>query len=412
MTMKTSSSLSKRGFTLVEMLVSVTVLGLIMAMVGQIVSSASQAISNSGKDLNCDDQARLIFGRMDSDFARMLKRSDVDVIFAKQSGTGGNGGNDAIYFVTQDAGSNSNSWYTSNPTTSPNLLTLAGYCIAPDSSGATINPTVSSPLNDLMRLGHALTWDNGNSSVDNLVFVSFAAPSGSTSTLITTTTLDGHWGSTTIGASPTYTPPTGGSNYGDYHSLGDQVFRFEYCFLLKDGTYSNVPVMTSNGLRYNTAGSGPPTPINDNSDTATGSAGTSSTNYGAGSRWFDSTNGRAFICVNPAKSNAVWAPLGTQDISAVVVGIALLDRNSRKSITTASIYNNLPGFFADSLQTTTSTGVSLSANPTTTSPILMQQNWQTTIDHAGFAAAANLPASAAGHIRIFQRYFYLNANNL
>jgi hypothetical protein len=391
------------------------VLGVIMAMVGQLVSSATQAIGNSGKLLNCDDQARLVFGRMSGDFSRMLKRNDVDVIFAKQTGSSSAGANDSIFFVTQSVGSNSNtSWYN---TSSSNLVTLAGYCIAPDPQGSPINSSVGTNLYDFVRLGHALTWDQGNSSPDNLVFVSFAPATGS---LISATTLDGHWGSTagtpTLGSSPTYTPPytppATGPNVADYHALADQIFRFEYCFLLKDGSYSNAPVITSNGLRYNTAGQGPPASSNDSSDTTTGTTGSLSSQYGAGSRWFDTKGGRAFVCVNATAGNAVWAPLGVQDVSAIVVGIALLERDSRKMIATtsgATAYNTtLPGLFADSSPTTSA------IYPTTKSPTLMQQAWQTTLDSSSFAASlpAGVPVSSASQIHIYQRYFYLNANNL
>ena len=405
------------AFTLVELLVSIAILALILSIVGVMIGTMSRTIGDTRKMLNSDDQARLVFARMDSDFSRMIKRKDVDIIFAKQTaGSASTGANDSIYFVTEASGSNSNTGWFSN--TSANALTLAGYCIAPDAQGTKINTIVNSPLLDLSRLGHALTWDTASSSPDNLVFVSFAAPtSGSTtSTLITSTTLDGHWGTTTIGASPTYTPPTGGSNYSDYHAIADQVFRLEYCFLLKNGTYSNYPVLTSNGLRYNTVGSGPPAPTNDNSDTSTGTAGSVSSSYGAGSRWYDATDGRAFICSDATKGNATWAPLGVQDVSAIIVAIALLDRDSRTRITSASTIDNLPNYFADSLQTATTLGTTLTPQPvssgTNKSPILMQQNWQATVDSSSFASTVGLTIDAAAHIRIYQRYFYLNGNNL
>ena len=67
---------------------------------------------------------------------------------------------------------------------------------------------------------------------------------------------------------------------GVAHAIADQVFRFEYCFLLKDGTYSNIPVLTSNGLQNNTTASAPPAPTND-----------STQSYSTGSRWFDAKDG-------------------------------------------------------------------------------------------------------------------------
>ena len=408
------------AFTLVEIIVSVAILALILSIVGVMIGTMSRTIGDTRKMLNSDDQARLVFARMDSDFSRMIKRRDVDIIFAKQPSGGAtsltSGSNDSIFFVTEASGSNSNSgWFSS---TSANVLTLAGYCIANDAQGTQINNILASPLHDLNRLGHALTWDTASSSPDNLVFLSFAAPilGSTTSGLIPSTTLDGHWATTTIGASPTYTPPAGGSNYSDYHAIADQVFRFEYSFLLKDGHYSNYPVITTNGLRYNIAGTGPPAPSNDNTDTTTGSTGTATaplgTYYGAGSRWYDATDGRAFICSNAAKGSATWAPLGVQDVSAIIVAIVLMDRDSRMHITSASTYNNLSSYFADSLQPTTTFGTALVPQPSSSAPLLMQQNWQATLDNAAFLTTSGLTKDAAAHLRIYQRFFYLNGNNL
>jgi prepilin-type N-terminal cleavage/methylation domain-containing protein len=409
--------INRDGFTLIELLVSITILALVM----------SQAIGDTRKLLNCDDQARLVFTRMDSDFTRMLTRKDVDIIFAKQGGGSTSAGaNDAIYFVTEAAGSNTAgvaSYFSpTNATANASLLTLAGYCIAPDAQGTQINTLVNSPLNDLNRLGHALTWDTANSSPDNLVFVSFAAPTSnsSTSALIYSTTLagsatvNGHWGgptftSPTIGYAPNYNPPT--TSNGDYHAVGDQVFRFEYCFLLKDGTYSNVPAMVSVAPTNLTTGTtSAPTPRDDLSNTSGNGA------FSVGSRWFDVADGRAFICLDATTKNAIWGPLGVQDVSALIVAIALLDRDSRQHVTSSTAYNTtLPSKFADSLQATTTAGTTLNNLPVSTgtlSPILMQQNWQTTVDASGFAGTVGLPVSSASHVRVYQRYFYLNANNL
>jgi hypothetical protein len=137
-------------------MVSIAILALVLSIVGVMIGIMSQAIGDTRKLLNCDDQARLIFTRMASDFTRIVPRKDVDIIFAKQSGGSTTGANDSIYFVTEASGSNSGSYYSS---ASADLLTLAGYCIAPDAEKAKINPNVSSALNDLNRLGHALTWD-------------------------------------------------------------------------------------------------------------------------------------------------------------------------------------------------------------------------------------------------------------
>ncbi len=83
------------SFTLVEMLVAVTVLALIMVFVVQFVSLASRSTINDGKKIEAVSQARQAFDRFGLDWNAHVSRGDVPVAFLK------NGGNDEISFMTE-----------------------------------------------------------------------------------------------------------------------------------------------------------------------------------------------------------------------------------------------------------------------------------------------------------------------
>jgi uncharacterized protein (TIGR02599 family) len=75
---------NRTAFTLVEMLVSVAVLVLLMTFVAQMMNSTMLSTTLSGKHVDTDGEARLVFDRMAVDFGRMFRRNDVDYIFSKQ----------------------------------------------------------------------------------------------------------------------------------------------------------------------------------------------------------------------------------------------------------------------------------------------------------------------------------------
>jgi uncharacterized protein (TIGR02599 family) len=66
------------GFSLVELLLSITVLALLLLMVSQLMNTATAITRTGNKHMDVDTQARAVFDRMAVDFAQMLKRTDVD----------------------------------------------------------------------------------------------------------------------------------------------------------------------------------------------------------------------------------------------------------------------------------------------------------------------------------------------
>lgn len=122
------------GFTLLEILVSVAVLALLIALIAQMTSGQMNTTSLSNKRLDADSQARVVFDRMAGDFAGMLNRPDADFYLQKDSGS------DALYFFS-DAPA-----FSSATPSERNPVSLIGYRL--------------SSTNGLERLSKGLNWSN------------------------------------------------------------------------------------------------------------------------------------------------------------------------------------------------------------------------------------------------------------
>jgi prepilin-type N-terminal cleavage/methylation domain-containing protein len=219
--MKRSSSLVEDdGFTLVEMLFSILVLVVLVVLVAQLMSSATLVINQSGKRMDSDNQVRIVFDRMASDFSAMVKRQDADCIFAKQTG------NDTMYFYSEAP-----AYFDSSiGDGAKSSVSLVGY-------------RVNSSF-QLERLSRGLTWDGGSPapspSPGGMVFLTYASGSATPNS---GSTIAGNWASL-VGSSPSYSNGTG----ADYHAVGDQVYRLEVSFLQTNGTISSS-VTSYSGLQ-------------------------------------------------------------------------------------------------------------------------------------------------------------------
>ena len=302
------------GFTILELLVAMAVLALLVAMVAQITNSASATVSGSRKHMDADSQARAIFDRMATDIGKMVKRRDMDCIVKGSSNDAPNNpptmpGNDAMFLFSEAPG------YSSTLTpTQKSPVTLVGYRINESA-------TPGAPAYSLERLASAIPWETGAAG-SGVAFLTRASPA---STPAPGSTIATGWSSSVGAIANNFTDGTS----ADYQAIGEQVFRFEYCYLLKDGTFSNTP----------------------------------------------------FIAPHTTAQ-------GLQDVSAIVVAFAILDSNSRKIATDLKkLSEALPD-----------------ANP----PTLMAESWKNKIAEAGFASSVGIPQLAAGQVRIYQRFFYLN----
>jgi prepilin-type N-terminal cleavage/methylation domain-containing protein len=433
--MKTSPSLRNRaGFTLVELVVSIAILAIMSLVISQMLSSTAQITVVNTKRADANSQARMVFDRMETDFARMVKRSDVDYIFYKAVGSGTNGANDTMFFYSEAASyfPSLTTFFTAAPyKTTPyaykDSVSLVGYRIN--------NNTASADFAAMERLGRPLTWDNAPAYNGQLVaypaavvFLTYPASPATTaqlsstsspfcanpatgtaySTAIFNSTLAGAFSNE--GAAPTLVGTKAG-NFNDggttsdafdppfYRLIGSQVFRFEYSFQLRDGTESGIPVMNAatasdpnNVPTSNLTATSPPAASNDS--TAGGGG------YAAGSRWYDTMNQIGYICLDASPNAAVWHEIGLQDISAIVVTIAVMDNQGlillKKKGTLNTVMPTLEAQLADG----TSSAVA--------------QTWQTALTPVSgtgvspVATATGIPQAIISQIRVYQRYFYVN----
>jgi prepilin-type N-terminal cleavage/methylation domain-containing protein len=352
------------GFTLVEIMVSTAVLGLLAVALAQVTELATLVTISSRKHMDADSQARAIFDRMEDDFSKMARRTDADYIFYKNAAaTSGN--NDAMFFYSEAPA-------YANGAGNSSSISLIGY-------------RVNATTLQLERLGEALSWDattsndasstTSNSTPGAPVFLSYAG----TATPAFASTLDGNWIKTIGTPAKKYTDGTD----SDYHAIGEQTYRLELNFLLSDGTISTKPLLSTapstwpSGPDFYTVSTSDPGLTNDG-NTANAHY------YTVGSRWYNTGSSRGYICTSAKTGAAVWQPIGTQDTSAIVVAIAILDDNSRKIVSDTS---KMVGALPDSLD-----------------GALPEQTW----GNSSYLTASGLPAAAAGQIRIYQRYFYLN----
>jgi prepilin-type N-terminal cleavage/methylation domain-containing protein len=223
-----------RGFTLAELLVSVGVLVLLVLFVGQLLNSAANITSLGHKQMDADSQAREILDRMAIDFAQMVKRPDVDY-YLKSSQTASpdcttcttqTGSNDQIAFYCGASG-----YYSTVPGPTPSYtgkspISLVSY---------RVNSNNTSPsYNRMERMGKGLAWNGFSSSWTPILFLDNPTP---TATPTTATTISGNW------------PAAVSTSTADSSCevIGPQVFRFEYYYLLKTGSFSATPWDTGAG---------------------------------------------------------------------------------------------------------------------------------------------------------------------
>ena len=210
---------SVRGFTLAELLVTMSVLVLLVFLFTQLLNSAATVMALGNKGTDTDSQARQLLDRMALDFAQMVKRSDVD-FFAKgtvaPNSVGGTMfGNDQIAFYSAVPG-----YYPQSGAQSP--VSVVAYRVN--------SLLASSSYNKMERLGKGLVWNGASTANTPVVFLPV-----------------------TISAMWPYA--TNQDLDAAYEVIGPQVFRFEYCYLLRaNGSLSITPPTAYLGNRSDYCG--------------------------------------------------------------------------------------------------------------------------------------------------------------
>lgn len=331
------------GFSLIEVMVSVVVLICIVLLAGSMVTGVSRSTIQAGKQMDADNQARQIFSRMASDFAAIYNRGDVSYYFNSK------GGNDEFYFYSQAPG------HPANGSSSSDDSSLSGSSL--------VGYRVSQAGNDrieLERLAAGLHWMDvgGNTS-----------SSGRASSLLFLPVLVKDAFAQIIADPSNNSSNAASSASSQWDVVGDQVFRMEFCFLLKDGTFSSMPVTNNAGTTNNLdAGAAP------------GVGDDSTKGYSSGSRWYDKVGQVAYQCKVATQGAAEWKPIGLGDVNAVGVTLALLAPRSR-ALTEVSAVKSAAASLSD-----------FSAAP-------VANDWQSR------AASLSSPLSS---MRVYERFFYLN----
>ena len=428
---------SRRGFSLVELLVSMLILGFMMAMIGAVLQGIANSTSLTQGHVTADAEAGLVFGRIGRDLAAMPNRNDIDSVFYKNTGTSATPGNDSMYFFAADSAPP----VTGNPLSniaivgyqvvSPTDLTnLTGLGLQPYSLVRRVQalvlgqnsptsttppaPTATNPSLPFFTYPNSTNFNNNSTAASPLSFVPNA-----------NSTIGGIW--TGILPIPVPSASAATNTATNYHLLGEGVFRMEICYLLKQqtypsatqpiiGGYSNIPTYSSAQLATY------PAPSAAQAATLTSAAyvaqtPSSATSAFPQSRYYDTTSQRVYVCQanwdaahSPTgAAQTIWTPAGMRDVSAVVVGLAVIDPIGRARITSTQL-GSLAAALSDSDKTNTTTIPSVTS--ATASPPIDLMGYQWTQDLPGAISSANLPANFIRFVHIYQRTFYLNTSNL
>src|SRR6266550_5316372 len=156
-----SVRVTRGGFTLAELLVSMAVLIIITLMLTQLMTNATAITRTAHKHIDTDTQARVVFDRMALDFAQMLKRTDIDYYVKQRSGYNGhnnghgwgrgkNGdkGSDQIAFFSAVPG-----YYPSNPAGEHSPISLVAYRVTESTQS-----WAAASYGGLSRMAKGLHW--------------------------------------------------------------------------------------------------------------------------------------------------------------------------------------------------------------------------------------------------------------
>lgn len=340
------------GFTLLEMLASVSVFILLVVTVAQLLQNTTKVTGSSQNRLESDAQARTFFDRMGIDIARMVKRSDVDFFINKATSSTAN---DQMTFYSEVSGGEPKD---AQPDLLANGLSLVSYRI--NSSGDSARKYRSE------RYAVTRDWDNTNERGINFITYQPGASDWSPDPQTTLRNND---------------IAKQNSTDANFRVLAKGVFRMEVCYLLKDGTYSTIPVMENNGI--DPSQSGAPTKMGDPV---------------AGTRHFSTEQQRGYICESSADGAAIWRVAGLKDVRAIVVTIAVVDSKTR------TILDSLSG---DVLQQAAESLPDVdNADLRNQPPKLPADVWQESIDKLRLGG---VPEQFVSAIKIYQRFFYLDS---
>ena len=358
------------GFTVVELLVSVTVVVIITLIASQLMNTATSITRTGNKHFDTDTQARIVLDRMALDFAQMVKRTDVDYYvkqkFYKGHGNGhgcGNGHNndltsDQIAFYSQVPAYNPDPSTYSSTKQSP--ISLIAYRVNESTASAD-----AARYGRLERMSKGLLWNGVSNNTGNGSYYPIVFQTGQIDSTCNGNTCPCNgtlepWKTRWVGAICN----TNSSSDPDYEVFGANVFRFEYYYLLKNGRVTDWPWDRFDGVN----------------------------------------NTRQTISDPPA--------IGLSQIRAISVSIAAIDPASRALIQQAHSANVAYGDILDVAAELPDFKNSCGRGNSQKSIGTLETEWKGIIEliaQTGVTDAGKLiPREAARGIRVYNRYFDLN----
>jgi prepilin-type N-terminal cleavage/methylation domain-containing protein len=240
---------SRLAFTLVEMITAMAVLSLLLLIIFSIVGTTLKMTDMAGRGADSTIEAKQVLDRIGADISGMLVRPDIDQFYYKATG------NDKMFFYSQPDG-----FFDPSVTTAgESPVVFIGYRI-----NSTDNPL---GMPTLERLAQGLVWDasvdkivntstqiDANNTTLPLTYLTFPARTGVTNAMVATAgSITNTWGNDQGQQCPAVGSLAG--NYDDgaspyYDSIGTQIFRFEICFQLQNGSFSLNPALTNCAPAY------------------------------------------------------------------------------------------------------------------------------------------------------------------
>jgi prepilin-type N-terminal cleavage/methylation domain-containing protein len=207
------------GFTLLELMVAISILVMLCGLVMQLMGSATRLTSTSKQSSDCDSEARFALSQIASDLGRRIRRPDVDAFLDKATG------NDRLFLFSETAG-----WSTGD--SNPSTVSLVGYRI--------YNPAGSS-TSQLQRFARALPWTSAGTGGPGIPFVAL----DDTRLPVPSTTLSGVNQKGVGGSFPGVITGNDSEN-NFYQLLAENVVRFEVSLLRKPDPLN--PTLAAQGL--------------------------------------------------------------------------------------------------------------------------------------------------------------------
>ena len=341
------------AFTLTELLVSMGILVLLVALISAMFNQTNLAVRAATKQLDVSGQARMALDRIGTNLNNMVVAQGIAPVVLKDSGDATSGTlNDGLAFITNSRPRSRSSVQEATPSPSPSFIRMAmmAYRVLPLSESAFLSSPIPNPTPSPVPM---LNWGDGTvswSTASTLAVQNAQYAKSSLPTVISGAATD----LATLGSSfPTPVP-----KMLQFGGIAANIFRFEICFLQDDGTIVATPPRDKN---------------------------------------FAAITGNTYPV---ALSKITSADPNQRYVKAFIIGLAGLDTQTRRLVgTNGDRLKNL----ADALP-----------NPAATNQTPLQA-WDFTSNSTAAttlrnALQANYPLPVINFLRLYQRYFYV-ANN-